>query len=93
MFKRSSVVFPILLAVMLALLLYFNREELSVSSVEPIVDKAMWQLSFAHNTPEDSALHQAALRFKQQLESRAGGRSRRHRRCGDDGAFAGRYRS
>lgn len=74
MFKRSSVVFPILLAVMLALLLYFNREELSVSSVEPIVDKAMWQLSFAHNTPEDSALHQAALRFKQQLESRAGGK-------------------
>ncbi|SCZ59314.1 DctP family TRAP transporter solute-binding subunit [Thiohalomonas denitrificans] len=48
----------------------------SVAPETPSTTGAEWVLRFGHNIPADSALHQASVRFAEEVQSRSGGRVR-----------------
>ena len=75
--KKIGIILTVLLSIFaLAFFIYYQKSQLSlqITQAQNNNEEKSTHLRFGHNTPVDSALHQAALRFADEVKKRTNGK-------------------
>ena len=71
--KKLALPLIALVLLVVVVLRIFNGNGENVVNNDSVAEKEVVELRFGHNTPENSALHQASLRFAEEIKRKSGG--------------------